>query len=316
MQPEPDADRPQSGWPVVKQVLAGLASRLPGGRAALAARGTSMNVSARYCYGVWLRHLMALHAAGWREPANAVAELGPGDCLGIGLAALVGGCERYVAVDAVAHAQRAPDAVMLEDLIELYQRREPPAVGVSFPVDVLPPMRIAAALRPERLAGLRRLVASPGSDVPDAPSLQYIAPWSPSALPSRSIDFVLSQAVMEHVDALPECYAAQARWLRPGGAVSHAIDFDCHWTARRWNGHWAQPPWLWRVMRGRRAYLINRVPCEGHLQAIAAAGLQVLAVQRQQRDDGIDRSQLGAEFRGIDDEDLRTASVHIVARRN
>src|SRR5215813_2064256 len=58
--------------------------------------------SARYCYSVWLRHL--LHASANRlnvDPVH-VAELGPGLSLGIGLAAILSGVERYYAFDVVA----------------------------------------------------------------------------------------------------------------------------------------------------------------------------------------------------------------------
>src|SRR5215467_13821096 len=47
--------------------------------------------SARYCYSVWFRHLINLDSCGFKIKGARVAELGPGDSIGVGLAALLSG---------------------------------------------------------------------------------------------------------------------------------------------------------------------------------------------------------------------------------
>ena len=49
-------------------------------------RGTN---SARYCYAIWMRHLLKLQENGLTSIPKIIAELGPGDTLGIGLAAMI-----------------------------------------------------------------------------------------------------------------------------------------------------------------------------------------------------------------------------------
>src|SRR2546426_12622447 len=47
----------------------------------------------RYCYSVWLRHLVTLLPFGFQIKGARIAELGPGDSIGVGLAALLSGAE-------------------------------------------------------------------------------------------------------------------------------------------------------------------------------------------------------------------------------
>ena len=58
------------------------------------AKGTGGSISASYCYSVWLRHLVTTAGCGLNCNPRTVAELGPGDSLGVGLAALLSGAEK------------------------------------------------------------------------------------------------------------------------------------------------------------------------------------------------------------------------------
>src|SRR5689334_17334685 len=53
--------------------------------------GTKGTDQARYCYSVWLRHLSLAAANGLDTDPKSVAELGPGDSIGIGIAAVLTG---------------------------------------------------------------------------------------------------------------------------------------------------------------------------------------------------------------------------------
>jgi hypothetical protein len=63
-----------------RRLLMGLATYLPGGPR-LAVKSTGGTVSARYCYLVWLRHLVLAERSGLSTNPTVVAELGPGDSL-------------------------------------------------------------------------------------------------------------------------------------------------------------------------------------------------------------------------------------------
>src|SRR5688572_23203026 len=88
---------------VPKAVVKGAISFLPFS-SHLTCRHSGGTTSARYCYSVWLRHLIRCQEVKLSANLNCVGELGPGDSLGIGLAALLSGANVYYAFDAKAHS--------------------------------------------------------------------------------------------------------------------------------------------------------------------------------------------------------------------
>ena len=66
----------------IKALLSGLSTHIPGYDHEGSTGGTD---SARYCYSVWLRHLvLGTRSAAVKSIPRVVAELGPGDSIGIG----------------------------------------------------------------------------------------------------------------------------------------------------------------------------------------------------------------------------------------
>lgn len=311
-------------------VALGLATYIPGIYKWLT-RGPGGTDSARYCYTVWMRHLVQAHRAGvWNFP-RAVAELGPGNSLGMGLSALLTGAERYYAFDVVEHATSAGNLAIFDQLVELFAARAPipdenefPAVkpfldSYAFPGDVLTEAHLEQSLHPTRLARIRGALSNMGSEV-----IRYVVPWSdtsaqvsaPSKIPAPklgSVDMIFSQAVMEHVDDLDVAYQAMRDWLAPGGFISHQVDFKSHGTAKQWNGHWAIPALEWRLMRGRRPSLINRQPCSAHLALLAKHYFKICIEHRINTPSGIARQQLAKPFRALSDADLNTSGVYLLA---
>jgi hypothetical protein len=247
-------------------------------------KGTGGTVSADYCYCIWLRHLTFAYDAGMQSLPSIVAELGPGDSIGTGLAALLSGVNRYLAMDAIAHADTEQNLRVFDALVELFRRQADipgrdrfPQIKLDladsrFPKAILTPSHMQHALADQRIAWLRSLVSG---DRYDPTVIDYRAPWDqPSGDDANSVDFILTNAVMEHVADLPSAYTAMWHWLRPGGFASHQIDFRSHGLFKAWDGHWACPDWLWRLFIGRRAYLLNREPFATHRTLASATGFR------------------------------------------
>jgi len=88
----------------IKRLLFGMATLIFPSISKYVGKGTGGTDSARYCYSVWLRHLVMAKKNDLNPYPKIVAELGPGDSIGIGLAALISGCEKYYGFDVVEYA--------------------------------------------------------------------------------------------------------------------------------------------------------------------------------------------------------------------
>ena len=305
-----------------KTLVCGLSTHVPGLLDYIVKVRNSSNGgasrSARYCYSVWLRHLVMAKENGLIKCVpETVAELGPGDSLGVGLAALLSGSRNYYALDVVPHANLVGNLTVLDDLVHLFCDREPIPDDVEwpdmfpklksyeFPKDILSEDIIDAALRPERIAAIKNALIRPDTPSPDV-EIKYFAPWSNSGIICNgSVDFILSQAVMEHVDHLDEAYSAIYQWLRTGGVMSMEIDFSNHIMANKWNEHWTYSDFMWNaIVWGKRPYPLNRQPHSVHISMCKKNNLKVISNIPQYDYTGIAREKTHKNFRWVSDEDL------------
>lgn len=282
--------------------------------------------SARYCYSVWLRHLAMAQERGLPTDPQVLVEFGPGSSIGTGLAALVGGAAEYLALDVVKYADVARNLAVFDELVALFHSRadipdenefpsvEPRLSTYRFPAHVLTAERLDRVLEARRLSSLRESVATAGED---GSCVGYRAPWHEATPNGRPADMVISQAVLEHVDELAHAYRQMYEWLRPGGFMSHVIDFRCHATARDWNGHWTYSDFTWALFRGRRPYFINRAPCSRHVALIRETGFNVVFKRRRTQPSTIGKQDLASRFRDgeLTPEDLVTSGLFVQAVR-
>jgi SAM-dependent methyltransferase len=254
---------------------------------------------------------------------SVVAELGPGDSIGIGLAALLSGAERYFAFDIVGHASLQRNADIFEELVGLFRRKEkipsgeefpeakPELKSYDFPHHILSDARLMNLLSDSRVDRIRKSLR----DTLSAESvIRYVAPWHERHLVDReSVDMIFSQAVLEHVDDLSFTYRTFHDWLKPDGLMSHQIDFRCHRTAEKWNGHWAYSDLRWKMIRGRRPYLLNRETHSKHLSLLEETGFRIISNMAIRSPSELSRQDLAPRFRNMPEDDLTTSGAFIQA---
>lgn len=317
-----------------KTLICGLSTHVPGlFDAIIKIRNSSSGgaaKSARYCYSVWLRHLvMAKNNNLIQKLPGTVAELGPGDSLGVGLCALLSGSTKYYALDIVPHASPGLNLSILHELVKFFQDREPVPDDIEwpdlypklnsyeFPKDILSDGIIDAALKPERIDAIKNALANPDACSSDI-EIHYCVPWnSVDIIKKNSVDLIVSQAVMEHIEELDEAYSAMYQWLHVGGVMSMEIDFSNHVMADAWNDQWRYSDFIWNtIIWGKRPYSLNREPHSTHLTLIHKNNFKIVCDIPQYDHSGINRTELDKKFEYISDDDLCIKNSFVQGTKN
>jgi hypothetical protein len=308
--------------PVIKRVL----HAVPGLHEILMSRQGGDTGSAAYCYGVWLKHLCLLHQSGVTTPPVAVAELGPGKSLGAGLAAMLCGADRYYALDVTDYRNNELNLRILDELVALLRARAPrPTRGWPcfdhllderlFPAGILTDELLEASLSESRVARIRSALLH-GRSEDGTITITYLAPWQRSDVLSETpVDLIFSHSVLQYLQDLDGAYALLHGWLKPGGAISHQIDFSSMGLTRKWNGYRSCPEAVWKRVVGDASYVINRAPHSVHLDLLARHGFDVLVDLTSHRGDGLQRAELAPTWKHLDDFDLSCSGAFIQAQR-
>lgn len=294
--------------------------------------GTGGTTSSRYCYSVWMRHIVMACKNGIPFNARSLVEIGPGDSLGIGLTGMLAGIDNYFAVDAVEHTNIERNAAIFDELVALFSTRSNipdelefpeviPRLDVyEFPYNIFPDDIFNDLLSVSRVESIRSVLLNMnnltggGASIGYGVSISYKAPWyAHDIIEENSVDMIISQAVLEHVNDLGFLYGAMSRWLKRGGLMSHTIDFRSHGFAKKWNGHWAYSDRIWKMITRGRPYSINRAPHSVHLELLKQHGFDIICDIKFKDFSGINRKDLYSRFADLSDEDMTTSRAFIQA---
>jgi hypothetical protein len=307
-------------------LLRSVESYVPGMYRRLSAGRTDGTNSAEYCYTVWLRHLIYANKYSQLKIPHRVAEIGPGDSLGIGLAALISGANEYYAFDVVESINVKRNLKIFDELTKLFETRHkipdgtnfprvrPVLDSYDFPHDILTETHLKDALNPRRLDQIKDAIINVNNPKCNI-KIYYSPEWYEKTIKEQTIDMILSQAVMEHIDELENSYKAMYKWLVFGGVMSHDIDFKCHGFATKWNGHLTYSDITWKLIRGKLPYLINREPHSKHLELMKNNGFKILVDKCMLTPAGVTRESLAPRFKNVTDDDLRISESYILATK-
>lgn len=307
----------------IGQLCFGLATFIPGVYNLRAKKnGSGGSYSARYCYSVYLRHMVMSHQKILSVNPRVVAELGPGDSLGIGMMALLLGSEKYYALDVVKFSSSVKNIEVLDELILLLKSQEdipgdqefprviPKLSSYKFPKEIFSEEYLSKCLATSRISKIKKSITNSNGMV------EYKAPWfDNSVISENSVDMIISQAVLEHVDDLSLAYKSMFKWLASGGYMSHCIDFKCHGKSIYWDGHWKIPNWYWFLLRGNRPYLLNRSPFYVHQELIEENKFKILSIVRIVIKPSFSRQKLNIKFQKMPDIDRETSGVFIQIKK-
>lgn len=230
-----------------------------------------------------------------------IAELGPGDFVGLAPLLLGAGASSYTAIDRFAGPIGSPEAKRFyEALMESCARRRPElATGLrhrGIEVARFP------ECYPELIRRLNCAIEALGDEAPER------------------FNLVFSNNVLEHVSDLDKMASNVHQSLRPGGLSLHRVDFGPH-------DFWADQPdpldWLrvsepvWRWMGSNRA-TPNRKRLPHLVSAFEAVGFAVQAeILERFPDAAIEKlRQERPDFADMPPESLATRTAVVLARKH
>ncbi len=286
-------------------------------------RVTGGTDESRYCYSVWLRHLHFWNNHREGVPSS-IAELGPGDSLGTGLAALLSGSNYVFALDVIKFWDSERNLKIFNELVELFKKREdipdqvefskvvPTLKNWKFPAHVLTDSLLKESLAEDRLNAIRKELKD--IDNPDNKFIKYKIPWNhKDVIAHNELDFVFGQGTLQHIDDLDNCFHTMNLWMKPNGLMAHTVELKSLGLTNSWNGHWTYPDWQWKIIRGNKPFLINRQPFSTYVKMHDKHGFKLLEEQPIKSENTLTRSQLNSKFKNLSEDDLTTSLAYMIA---
>ena len=104
--------------------------------------------------------------------------------------------------------------------------------------------------------------------------------------------------------------------LNSGGLISHSIDFRSHGYASSWDKHWEYSDLYWKLLRGKRPYLINRLPLSKHLELIEMNNFNIIDNQIIEEESNIKNWSLNKNFIDFKDYDFTASVSYILGKKS
>lgn len=121
---------------------------------------------------------------------------------------------------------------------------------------------------------------------------------------------------MEHIADIDRAHKIMASICKPGGGMSHQIDFRSHGLSRPWNGYRTMSDEEWSNVCEGKPYTINREPPSRHIELIKKNGFQIVRLLHRGMVNSINRNELTLKFRNLPDSDLVCGGIFIQAIKN
>ena len=289
---------------------------------------TGGTINSRYCYSVWMRHLIAAHKNGLQTIPHTIAEFGPGDSIGMGLAALLSGSERYYALEVYKYWDTERNVQIFDELVELFRNRTavpdtaefprvvPVADDYSFPYHILTDEHLQKCLAKERLEKIRNELLNPEINE-GMQYIKYFIPWYDKKIAeTATVDFIISQSVLQFVDDIDETYAAMNSWLKPGGFMSHVVDFSSHLITKKWNAHWNFSNFEWKLVKGKKILRLNRAPLSEHVALNEKHHFKVLQINAYSKESQLTFKQFSKGYKPLAESDISVHSMFIQSKKH
>jgi SAM-dependent methyltransferase len=222
---------------------------------------------------------------------RTILEIGPGDSLASAVIGRAYGAERVILVDAGSFARL--DMAFYRRLAQTLEDRGLPSPDLA---------RVGSIDEMLQACGTTYLTS--GVD-------------SLASLPDDSVDLIWSHSVLEHVylEDVPRLFGEARRILRPGGLMSHNIDYQDHLAHSANSLRFSKRFWESDLIRKSGVYT-NRLRASAMHRLVSEQGLEIMTEGfGRWAAPPVCRKRLHQDFRGLPDDDLLVRTSHLLARR-
>jgi hypothetical protein len=267
-------------YKLIKAILKGTLSYLPGFKYILEQKKTRSKHSgsdSMFCYTLWFRTLNFLKRNNLPLKFDTIAEIGSGGSFGIAFCALLTGSDKYIALEIENNFNSLENLVLFEEILRLFKEdmsvKNPgkdDIINIKCPEykrysEVLGNAEFNDALSDSRICLIRNSL----KDV-NRGNIRILNNWEENISKTDKVDFILSRAVMEHVNDPFSVYGSSNKILNKNGIVLHDVEFHSHGITSEWFKHYNINRVLWFLIRGRRKYYLNRYSLSDHIQFMEA----------------------------------------------
>jgi SAM-dependent methyltransferase len=191
---------------------------------------------------------------------------------------------------------------------------QPVLDNYAFPVQIITEAILERALNKQRIQLIREELLNPENE--NNVWIRCKVPWyDKGIIEPESQDFIFSHVVIQHIDDINNTFFNMNYWLKPGGYVSHLIDYKSLGFTTRWNGHWTFSDWEWRILVGGRKFSQNKLPHSAYIQLFEAYNFKILFMSINKKGNALTKSMLAKKYRMLSQDDLCTCESFIVAQK-
>lgn len=133
-------------------------------------------------------------------------------------------------------------------------------------------------------------------------------------LEDNSVDCIVSNSVIEHVENPNRFFKSMAAVLKPGGVMLHVVDYRDHFF--KYPYHFLLfSPRIWNNVIGPRD--LYRFRISDHIAAMRAAGLTVSISREKHNPEAFERvrSRIHTSFKAYSESDLSTIQAVLIGRK-
>ena len=276
-----------------------------------------------YCYNVWMKNLKYWSKLNHEVP-KVVVEIGSGNSLGVGLAALISGSEAFFALEKTQFWNIETNIRVFDELVTFFNtEKKTKTISLNestdlkeekfdFPSNILTKAHLAKCLKEERLQAIRKELSNPESL--NYKYIHSIIPWNNAEIiEENTVDYIISHTVLQRLDDLPFAYETMSKWLKRSGSLSHKIDFKSMNRTKLWNEHWTLNKSEWNIITGGEG-LINREPLSTHLRLLEKHNFKIIYQIANSDTNTLRVEELSNEFKHLDNKDLTTSGFYYFAQ--